>query len=430
MNNEPIRVFCPTHEASFEVVRSAKIICEITGHSLSVGFPVAETWEFCANCETFTPSRLGKGEKARDICLCCQNKINDRSVCLSCGTLNFGCDSHARGKKYKVTPAGMAPQCAACTETPAATDLILHKCKEIEADLYVGTQICPFCLDDVTSSVTSNKSAGDLSTYRTCPACATPRRPGSSFCPQCRYKFDSRSFAGTPGSDISLTPVMGNLCPNCSTPVPSGSSFCGECGQTIVALIPPPPPPPSRPPANVDSRSTPDDAKSPITFSSTPPGFLTPGKVFGGLGMLFFVLVVSVSIYKATRLPGDTSTGNSNVAIPSLNRATPVITDTSLRNEFARDYEGTIGSRFFTISLQRNGRSISGTASTGKKTDNLSGTIESNGEFEADGEEAGGDIVTGKYSGKIENSGRITGYWTYPDGSKPIRFDVTQRLQQ
>lgn len=99
--------------------------------------------------------------------------------------------------------------------------------------------------------------------------------------------------------------------------------------------------------------------------------------------------------------------------------------DAGLPVKFNRSYEGTIGNQTFSISLFRDGDRLTGQASTSRKTDTLSGTINRNGQFEAQGLE-NGERFTGKYKGTVFANGSVEGKWTKPDGSKETAFSVSQ----
>lgn len=425
-----MRVFCPTHEASFEVVLGPKIICQITGHTLSVGFPNSEIWEFCANCETFTPSQLGKGEKARNICFSCHNKISTRSVCRSCNTLNFECDSPAKGKRHKVTSAGMTPQCLACAVTPESKAQILHRCGDIEADVYIGIPECPFCLEPVSPSIEPKVGVPSrTSVDQSCPVCEAPVRFGASFCSQCRYRFDAVASSAGVGSDISLTPIMGNLCPNCSTPVPSDSSFCGECGQSIIASIPPPPPPPRKKkieaPATSEITGTPKSNLQTTKTTKDPPVAAIVGSICIGLVIISAIMFASQSSIgsnnsNGTNLRNLNMGTNANVVI-----STPKDYFAILSEGVERRFSGTYVSSgmSLTLTLTRNGSNLEGVAETDRSWDRLAGTIDRSGKFKLEGWEKD-TKYTGLYSGGFVSDTEIYGSWSLPDGNNQKQFRI------
>jgi hypothetical protein len=99
----------------------------------------------------------------------------------------------------------------------------------------------------------------------------------------------------------------------------------------------------------------------------------------------------------------------------------------SLPDQFQRRYAGRIGNGIpFSMTLERSGRALMGTASTGGSTDTLSGTIEPDGSFTLKGYENGID-QTGTYTGQILNSGQITGYWAGTKKRGSARFSVSEQ---
>ena len=177
-NERNLRIFCPIHEASFEVVDNAKIACEITGHSLSTGFPESECWEFCCNCETFSPSQLGKGERSRTTCYGCQNEISKRFACDQCKIFSFECSTLAKGKSYFVSASGIAPACPGCENPVIPSKVLEHDCKDIGVGFFTALETCPFCLEETgkAKKVSVNKSQS------LCPQCSSITIHGSVFC--------------------------------------------------------------------------------------------------------------------------------------------------------------------------------------------------------------------------------------------------------
>lgn len=241
-----MRIFCPTHEASFEVAAGQKILCEITGHALSAGFPDSEGWEFCCNCETFSPSKLGLGGEARTACYSCQNETSKRFACATCKVFSFASDAHTKGKAYFIKENGIEPQCPGCQSRMRSGALILHKCDEIKTEFLTAHTTCPFCLKATANAVPLVQAAASRGPEaRVCPKCNAVNTPTSRFCGTCRYPLRPDVVVENPGTDVNRTQLLGSLCPNCSTPIPSGFGFCGECGQAVKRPAPPPPPPKS-----------------------------------------------------------------------------------------------------------------------------------------------------------------------------------------
>lgn len=235
-----LRIFCPTHEAAFEVVESPKILCEITEHALSVGFPNSEFWEFCCNCETFTPSKLDKGEKVRKSCYGCGNEISKHFACSNCKTFSFESEAQTKGKRFFITnKQGIEPNCPGCQSTGQNGTLNWHECEDINTGFFTVRETCPFCLKNVSAKpAAQNKSRTDVEVI--CPKCRMENPPTSLFCGNCRFKLKKDAATVNVGTDINKTKLLGSLCPNCSMPMPPNASFCGECGQAVKNTLPPP----------------------------------------------------------------------------------------------------------------------------------------------------------------------------------------------
>jgi ribosomal protein L40E len=422
-----LRVFCPTHEAAFEVAESPKILCEITEHTLSVGFPHSEFWEFCCNCETFTPSKLDRGEKARKICYGCGNDISKRFVCANCKIVAFECSAQTKGKSYSINANGIEPSCPGCQSLTQNGALVLHQCKESESNILTARADCPFCLEKTDASNAREKVASDANTTQVCPKCGAAKIPGAIFCGRCRYQLRTDVAVTNLGSEVNKTQLLGSLCPNCGIPISPDSGFCRECGQAVKkAIPPPPPPPPKKSPAesltiNVPASSAPDNS--------------TRNVIIGVAGVLLLIVIAAIAS-NVSKSSGSstynsnanyTSAGNSNSARTSSGSASNSSTmNTSLSNSFQRDYQGTINGQSLSVSLVRAGRDLRGTASTSRSTDTLSGTIETDGRFKLDGYE-NGTRLTGIYTGQVHADGTVTGSWTTPKGSKETPFSLEQR---
>lgn len=296
-----LRVFCPTHEAAFEVADSPKILCEITEHALSVGFPSSEYWEFCCNCETFTPSKLDKGEKARKVCYGCGNEIAKRFVCADCKTVSFECDAHTKGKSYTVNADGIEPACPGCQTVLQGGKSVLHRCGEIEADIFTARLDCPFCLEKTVVVSAEEKTVSAASAMQFCPHCRAENAPGAVFCGKCRHQLRDDVEVANLGTDIYKTQLLGSLCPNCSTLIPSDSDFCGECGQAVQKVVVPPPPPPPSPMNTYDNTiqsfgGVPNNENFPQTKKKD-----NTAKILVGAGAGILLLVIFSSIISSNK---------------------------------------------------------------------------------------------------------------------------------
>jgi ribosomal protein L40E len=306
--NRNIRVYCPTHEAAFETPESPKIVCEIMEHALSVGFPNSEFWEFCCNCQTFTPSKLDKGEKARNSCYGCGNEISKRYVCANCKIVSFECDAQTKGKSYSIKASGIEPACPGCQSSIQTADaLALHQCNEIEAKILTSRSECPFCWQKTISVKEQQKAEPVTDAIQVCPKCGADNPASSSFCKNCRHQLRSDVVVAKLGTDVNKTQMLGSLCPNCSTPIPPSSGFCGECGQAVKKASAPPPPPP--PPSSKKSAEIFTYEGQTDSFVNSPSNNSTRS-VFIGVGAVFafFVIIAVVtSISKSLSNPSYNS---------------------------------------------------------------------------------------------------------------------------
>lgn len=109
------------------------------------------------------------------------------------------------------------------------------------------------------------------------------------------------------------------------------------------------------------------------------------------------------------------------------NSPPPVNRSPALPSSFQHSYQG----RYVTgvplsLNLSSSGSSLRGTASTGKKRDELQGTInQMDGSFRLNGRENGQEL-TGVYTGKINPNGTINGSWSKPNGTQRTTFTAWQ----
>lgn len=421
-NKRNLRIFCPTHEAAFEVAEGPKILCEITEHTLSVGFPNSEFWEFCCNCETFTPSRLDRGEKAREVCYGCDNEISKRFVCANCKIVGFECDAQTKGKSYSINANGIAPFCPGCQSAMQNGALIMHQCEEIKANVLTARTDCPFCLKKTDAGDGRTKAGTTANLYQVCPNCGTDKIPAAAiFCGKCRHQLRTDVAVANPGSENNRTRLLGSLCPNCSSPVPPDAEFCGQCGQAVKKAVPPPPPPPPK-------KVVPEQATVNAPVDSRPDNSMRGPLI--GVGAVVVLIIIAIIASNTSKSSSSSYNSNStsygsNSSSTSSSSNSSSSTTVSLPYSFHREYEGTINGQDFSMTLDKSGRSLTGTASTSTNTDDLRGTIETDGRFRADGYESGAKM-TGKYSGQIYADGSITGSWTTTRGTLETSFYLSQ----
>lgn len=424
-----IKIFCPIHEASFDVPAGPKVLCEITGHVMSTGFPSAECWEFCCNCETFSPSGLGKGETARNTCFSCQNEIAKRFVCDSCGTYIFECSSRSRGRQFSLEKAGVGPFCPGCGNAPAGDKLERHECKEIDVAFASNLRKCPFCLEDILPAPQKVVTT-DMLGSTICPQCRSRIGEGSVFCGKCSHRLRADVPVENPGTDVIRPQAIGSLCPNCASLLPDDSSFCGECGQAVIeARLPPPPPPP---PPSRRRRTEPSEAPIDSTIkleSAKATNGLSVAAIVGsicvGLVVLFTIMFAAKSTVVTNNSNGTDSRGRNTNSNANVRKDATNDYFTGLSEGVERSFSGTYvqSGMSVTLSLTRKGANLEGMAETDGSWDKLTGIIDSAGNFDLEGWEGGTDF-TGRYVGQFVSNSEISGSWTLPDGTKERRFRV------
>lgn len=332
-NERKIKVYCPEHQATCEVAAKPHIVCTIEEHSLSNNFPQAEFWEFCADCQTFLPTKLAVGVRAVSACPNCSREPARRFLCENCHIETFESDEPARGKIYRLSGAnGVEPNCPGC-QIPATNGAAkAHYCSQIEAEILTSRSICPFCLEQVvrtnelsTAAVSGNDAAEETGK---CSQCGAMNPPTAVFCGKCRNQLRKDVVSTNFGSDVNRTQLLGSLCPNCSMPVPPDSDFCGECGQAVKKSIPPPPPPP---PKNISTETLDTPATAP-TFSTISNETLK--KIAVGVGGLLVLLVI-ISVISNVSKPSQSSSSmainantarvvNSNTNVSRMNNSSQV----------------------------------------------------------------------------------------------------------
>ncbi len=154
-----LKVYCPQHQASFEIAESPKIVCEIKEHALSNNFPREEFWEYCCDCQTFSPSRLTASGKADTSCPRCERPTLSRFLCNVCNVLTVDSGESTRDKRFYLSLEAFAivPSCPGCLTDFTAKKLNLHKCAEIRAVLETPRETCPFCKKDIVKKIESNQ---------------------------------------------------------------------------------------------------------------------------------------------------------------------------------------------------------------------------------------------------------------------------------
>ena len=248
-----IKIYCPQHQTVFEVVETPQIICEIREHALANNFPRSEFWEYCCDCQIFSPSSFGTGGKAAEICRHCDRPTVRRFLCDECKIVAYESDENTKGKNFGISPEGANPNCPGCRKAFGETHSNQHQCTDIEGFLMTHRAECPFCRKLTFAKASSPKQI-DLLSDNDAPPTLTGAMP-STQCPKCgHWGFAGRIHCGKCGTQINAldesvsrgtasprTQLLGSICPNCGTGNQAGSVFCNNCGQALKTATATPP---------------------------------------------------------------------------------------------------------------------------------------------------------------------------------------------
>lgn len=319
-----LKIFCPTHQSVFEVEAKPQITCEIREHSLSNGFPKSEYWEYCCDCQTFSPSDFGTGGKAKAACPHCERAITRRFLCDECKITAYDSDTETKGKIYSLNATdGILPNCVGCQKSFTASKIYQHKCPDTESLFFTNRKDCPFCLKPVLSQNAPPKTVepipNDKSAIRhsenqpastQCPNCGHWGRADRAVCGKCGVWQISSGAGITAGTAIPKTQLLGSICPNCGRANDTDSIFCVNCGQALKAVQQPetvvypginpntfsgpPPPPEFQPP------------------TPTPKSNLVYFVTFIGIIFFGFVIWIAVNVNRETTRNSNSVTNSTN----------------------------------------------------------------------------------------------------------------------
>ena len=267
---EKLKIFCPTHQSVFEVEAAPKIICEIKEHALSNDFPNAEFWEYCCDCQTFSPSNLEVGGKAKTACLQCERPTESRFVCGICKIVSYDSGEDTKGKIFTVNfdKKTVEPSCAGCLTYFSSDKLQFHKCEEIEIVFLTSRQTCPFCKKITVKTKPQPKIKAPP--VIKCPKCRTNNEQDSFFCNNCGEQLRSNPQLAKRGTLTAKTQLLYSICPNCGTGNRPDAVYCANCGQALKAAITKPQQNVSPPIPQIMNRSTNSNFVKPAT--ATPKG--------------------------------------------------------------------------------------------------------------------------------------------------------------
>lgn len=238
-----LKIFCPTHQSVFEVEEKPQIICEIREHALSNNFPQSEFWEFCCDCQTFSPSSFGTGGKAKDVCRHCERKTTRRFLCDECKIVAYESDEDAKGKIFGIGTEGVKPDCPGCRKTFGET-ANQHQCGDIEGALMTHRAECPFCqkltlakaepkqVEPIPHSDSAHEKSDQFAPTQ-CPNCGHWGPAGRIHCGKCGIQINAPVAGVMLGTSVPRTQLLGSICPNCGAANLAGSVFCNSCGQAL-----------------------------------------------------------------------------------------------------------------------------------------------------------------------------------------------------
>lgn len=435
LKNRHLKIFCPKHQATFEIAENPKIVCENFEHSLSNNFPRGEFWEYCCDCQTFFPSGLEVGEKAKGACQSCERPTVSRFVCGECKVVSFDSGEDTKGKVFQLNAETFAisPACPGCLKNFSGVKSNLHKCAEIDAVTATTRETCPFCKKETAKQ----KAAPAPNAFVHCPKCNTENEPDSFFCNVCGAEMRSNPNLSKRGTSTAKTQLLGSICPNCGASNQTDNVFCASCGQALKAEIPKPKKtdlPPTLP--SVPQSSIPTQAfNQGVTPAIKPPVAVKPGGGSKGciitivvmVGALFLFGIIIIGIKSRINSSDSYSTPSpSRSSTPSYTPTPyPTNSSTSSSSSTTTTYTGKSGRVDMTMTLTRDGSRLTGTAVTAAHTDYLYGTIDSDGAFTLDGKEE--DVqITGYYRGRINTDGSVSGTWTPKNGGRSASFSLSE----
>ncbi len=328
-----LKVYCPTHQTVFEVEEKPQIVCEIREHALSNNFPKEEFWEYCCDCQIFSPSSFGSGGKAAENCRHCERQTLRRFLCDECKIVTYESDEDTKGKNFTISPEGTKPACPGCRKTFGEIHSNQHQCADIEGALMTHRAECPFCRKSTFAKASSPKqvepfpdnveppSATGKMPSTQCPKCGNWGFAGRIHCGKCGVQLNASAEGVSPGTTTARTQLLGSICPNCGTGNQAGSYFCNSCGQALkVAQTAPaetaaktvnlPPPIPITP----TNTATFGAQTIPPNDSQPKPSFVEQNKpllaIMGSL--LVFVFIIGIITFSTNK-----SSSNTNVKSPS-----------------------------------------------------------------------------------------------------------------
>ena len=147
-----MRVFCRQHNKGFFTPRQTPIKCESRGHILgeldfhgTAKTPVEIQWQYCCNCEHFSP--IDFGDEGLERCPVCNRRSSAMYFCDRCYAVSFESNTPLERKNFTLTPEGAPrPSCPGCLQE-APADLYEHVCNELQVCFITALTSCPVCLE-------------------------------------------------------------------------------------------------------------------------------------------------------------------------------------------------------------------------------------------------------------------------------------------
>ena len=430
-----LKIHCPAHQTTFHINETSKIFCDTVDHSLSDNFPYDKFWEYCCDCQTFTPTDLETSNSVQETCQHCERTTISRFICGNCKIVTKDSGEETKGKIFSVNfdSKTIEPSCPGCLKSFTSADLSLHKCDSSKAVFLTSRESCPFCKKEIVSS---NKEK-----QIKCPKCKSLNAADAAFCVDCRHQLRSDISDIKVGTQIPKTQLLNSICPNCGKQNEPDSIFCPDCGQGLKTS-PATPTPPIIPPVELIP-DQPPTLVLPINPNPSPfkTGMSTNTKGCLAVIGILFGLILMCAVFQGIKNQKSSppySSGNSNTTNSNTTLSNSYTTTTNSYSNSATSnstgsteltYSGKIGKKSmdFTMKLTRNGNRLTGTASTPLGYDGVYGEIDDDGAFTLRAYENDDmENQTGFYRGTLKSDGSISGRWTNMQGDKPNSFSVNQ----
>ena len=283
-------------------------------------------------------------------------------------------------------------------------------------------------------------------------------------CPQCNYILDDEHVfclsCGNPvGGDSAeqetvvnrkfSMPAMGVpetmvFCVACGHENKAQSKFCKKCGGAITALWGGESPQGGFSPFGdnvspggfrVSVDPEPDVTRVLPSPKFTPPNQLvvTPHASSNKALIVAAAVIIGITLVTIIMMMSGTPTPAESTRNSAANNANTKRNETSLPDKFDRKYTGTVFPKSRTLRLEmhliREKSILTGSATTDTAQDELSGSIEPDGTFQANGTPYG-QPTTGYWSGKIEPDGTIkNGTWTSAQNGSSATFTASEKKE-